>query len=132
MILAVRDVAKGTEVAKSLGANARVAELDLSSLAGVARFAKSWDEKLDGLINNAGVQNGFEERFTQDGFEETIAVNFLAHLLLTLGLSESLRGGRALFIGSGTHDPDIPSRGASGSGAPATARCTSSQWELQT
>jgi NAD(P)-dependent dehydrogenase (short-subunit alcohol dehydrogenase family) len=108
VIMAVRDLARGKEIAKALGPRVSAVELDLSSLAGVASFARSWDGKLDALVNNAGVQNGSEERFTQDGYEETIAVNFLAPLLLTLALSESLRGGRVLFIGSGTQDPAHP------------------------
>jgi NAD(P)-dependent dehydrogenase (short-subunit alcohol dehydrogenase family) len=108
VILAVRDLARGREIAKSLGPSVSAAELNLSSLAGVASFARNWGERLDALVNNAGVQNGPEERFTPDGYEETIAVNFLAPLLLTLALSESLRGGRVLFIGSGTQDPAHP------------------------
>jgi NAD(P)-dependent dehydrogenase (short-subunit alcohol dehydrogenase family) len=108
VILAVRDISKGRQIAASLGPNVNAVELNLSSLAGVASFARSWSERLDALVNNAGVQNGTEERFTPDGYEETIAVNFLAPLLLTLALSESLRGGRVLFIGSGTQDPAHP------------------------
>jgi NAD(P)-dependent dehydrogenase (short-subunit alcohol dehydrogenase family) len=108
VILAVRDISKGRQIAASLGPNVNAVELNLSSLAGVASFAKDWGERLDALVNNAGVQNALEERFTPDGFEETIAVNFLAPLLLTLALSERLRGGRVLFIGSGTHDPAHP------------------------
>jgi NAD(P)-dependent dehydrogenase (short-subunit alcohol dehydrogenase family) len=108
VILAVRDISKGRQIAASLGPNVNAVELNLSSLAGVASFARSWSGRLDALVNNAGVQNGPEERFTPDGYEETIAVNFLAPLLLTLALSESLRGGRVLFIGSGTQDPAHP------------------------
>jgi NAD(P)-dependent dehydrogenase (short-subunit alcohol dehydrogenase family) len=108
VIMAVRDLARGREIAKSLGPKVGALELDLSSLSGVASFARNWGERLDALVNNAGVQNGSEERFTSEGFEETIAVNFLAPFLLTLALSDSLRGGRVLFIGSGTQDPDHP------------------------
>lgn len=108
VIMAVRDLARGREIARTLGPNVSAVELSLSSLSGVASFARDWSGRLDALVNNAGVQNGPEERFTSEGYEETIAVNFLAPLLLTLSLSRSLSGGRVLFIGSGTQDPAHP------------------------
>ncbi len=60
------------------------------------------------MINNAGVQFVNETKFTRDGFEETIPVNHLAAFMLTIGLMPYLEGGRVLFIGSGTHNPNYP------------------------
>jgi NAD(P)-dependent dehydrogenase (short-subunit alcohol dehydrogenase family) len=108
IIMAVRNLAKGKEIAKSLGENVQAVELDLSSLKNIELFIKNWKKKLDGLINNAGVQHSSKNSFTPDGFEETIAVNHLASFLLTIGLAKHLVGGRVLFIGSGTHDPKHP------------------------
>lgn len=108
IIMAVRNIVKGNEIAKSLGDNVSATELDLSSLTNVGKFIKNWNTKIDGLINNAGVQFSSKNSFTPDGFEETIAVNHLASFLLTLGLEKHLKGGRVLFIGSGTHDPHHP------------------------
>ncbi|HSJ97239.1 MAG TPA: SDR family NAD(P)-dependent oxidoreductase, partial [Myxococcota bacterium] len=105
VVRGVRAVARGEEVARALGPRAEVRRLDLASLADVRRFAAEWQGPLAGLVNNAGVQITGGTRRTADGFEETIAVNHLAALLLTVGLWPHLAGGRVLFIGSGTHHP---------------------------
>lgn len=47
-------------------------------------------------------------KIAKDGYEETIAVNHLAAFMLTIGLIPHITGGRILFIGSGTHNPDHP------------------------
>jgi len=105
VVLAVRDARRGRAVAAQLGPNVDVVELDLASLAGVRRFAEQWDRPLRALVNNAGVQLTGATRRTAEGFEETIAVNHLAAMELTIGLLPHLDGGRVLFIGSGTHNP---------------------------
>lgn len=108
VLLAVRDRAAGERAAARIGANARALELDLADTASVDRFVAGIDEPIAGLINNAGVQVANETRRTDDGLEETFAVNHLNALKLTLGLADRLRGGRVMFIGSGTHNPDHP------------------------
>jgi NAD(P)-dependent dehydrogenase (short-subunit alcohol dehydrogenase family) len=58
---------------------------DLSDLAAVARMAADLNERLprlDVLINNAGVYMTHRET-SHNGFEMTLAVNHLAHFLLT-------------------------------------------------
>lgn len=105
VILAVRNLKKGTEVAQKLGKNVKAVELDLSKLGNIAKFVNDWSTKLGGLVNNAGVQFSGDDSFTPDGFEETIAVNHLAAFMLTIGLEKHLSGGRVLFIGSATHHP---------------------------
>ncbi|OWB76417.1 hypothetical protein B5S32_g568 [[Candida] boidinii] len=116
VIMAVRNVKKGEEVAKSLGSNVKVVRLDLSSLEEVVEFINKWDTKLDGLINNAGVQFSDEDHFTKDGYEETIAVNHLAAFLLTYGLMKWYTDDcKVIFIGSLTHDPSAGGFGFRGS-----------------
>lgn len=105
VILAVRDPGRGAEAARRLGPRAEVRRLDLASLEDVDRFAKEWTGPLAGLVNNAGVQHPAGTHRTADGWEETIAVNHLAALALTVKLLPALQGGRVLFIGSATHDP---------------------------
>lgn len=68
-------------------------ELDLASLASVKRFAEAFISKydrLDGLVNNAGVMARPEGK-TEDGFETQFGVNHLGHFLLTELLLETLK-----------------------------------------
>jgi NAD(P)-dependent dehydrogenase (short-subunit alcohol dehydrogenase family) len=67
---------------------------DFSSLAAVRTLAErvfSDHNRLDVLINNAGVIVQ-ERKKSEDGFELTFAVNYLAHFLLTSLLLPLLRG----------------------------------------
>lgn len=105
VVLAVRDEARGQAVAQSLGPNAEVRRLDLSSFDEVEAFIASWREPLAGLVNNAGLQQVDGLHRTKDGLEETFAVNHLAAFRLTQGLLPRLGGGRVIFIGSGTANP---------------------------
>jgi len=68
-------------------------QADFSSLAQVQRLA--WDIRdrfgaLDVLVNNAGVWHR-ERTVSKDGYEDTFAVNHLAHFLLTNELRDTLR-----------------------------------------
>jgi NAD(P)-dependent dehydrogenase (short-subunit alcohol dehydrogenase family) len=108
VVMAVRDLNKGEKIAAELEGNIEVQHLDLSQLGNIRNFLDNWDFSLAGLINIAGVQFVYETSFTQDGYEETIAVNHLAAFLLTVGLIPFLKGGKVLFIGSGTHNPNYP------------------------
>ena len=61
------------------------AHADLADLAEVVRMANSLNAllpRLDVLLNNAGVYMA-ERKASRDGFEMTLAVNHLAHFLLT-------------------------------------------------
>lgn len=108
VILAVRDPDSGRRAAREIGANANVMALDLADADSVDRFIDAVDAPIAGLVNNAGIQIANETRKTADGLEETFAVNHLSALKLTLGLRDRLRGGRVMFIGSGTHNPRHP------------------------
>jgi len=76
-------------------------QADFSSLAEVQRLA--WDIRnrfglLDVLVNNAGVWHR-ERTVSKDGYEDTFAVNHLAHFLLTNELQDTLRAsGRARVV----------------------------------
>lgn len=107
VVLAVRNSKLGQRIAASLGPNVKVKTLDLSSPTSIDAFIAEWQGEIAGLINNAGVQIVNGTRFTeQDKLEETFAVNHLAALRLTQGLLPELNGGRVLFIGSGSHNPN--------------------------
>lgn len=106
VVLAVRDLNAGQALAKALGPHVEARALDVGSLADVARFTREWRGPLAGLVNNAGLQQTDSTRFTAEGLEETMAVNYLGAFALTRGLLPFLEGGRVLFIGSGTHNPE--------------------------
>jgi NAD(P)-dependent dehydrogenase (short-subunit alcohol dehydrogenase family) len=59
-----------------------VRQLDLANLDSVRRFADETAERIDVLVNNAGVSNATLQR-TEDGFESQFGTNHLGHFLLT-------------------------------------------------
>jgi NAD(P)-dependent dehydrogenase (short-subunit alcohol dehydrogenase family) len=70
-----------------------IMELDLASLASVRRFAEAFLERydrLDGLVNNAGVMYTPKGK-TEDGFETQLGINYLGHFLLTELLLDTLK-----------------------------------------
>jgi NAD(P)-dependent dehydrogenase (short-subunit alcohol dehydrogenase family) len=101
------------QVSDAAGAAPRSYRCDFGSFAQVRRVAAAIREEfpsVDVLANNAG-GNVPKRRSTEDGFEETIQSNHLAHFLLTHELRESLRGGRVVNTSSTVHargraDPD--------------------------
>ncbi|HWF30900.1 MAG TPA: SDR family NAD(P)-dependent oxidoreductase, partial [Mycobacterium sp.] len=98
---AVRNPAKGRDVAKGIARDAEVRELDLSSLSSVRAFASSWQEPIDVLINNAGIMQVPEAR-TADGFELQFGTNHLGHFALTNLLLPQIRG-RIVTLSSDFH-----------------------------
>ena len=108
VVLAVRSVQRGQDAARRIGRNVEALELDLASRDSVDAFVESWQGPVTGLVNNAGVQFADASRYTDDGIEQTFAVNHLNALRLTLGLENALQGGRVMFIGSGTHNARHP------------------------
>jgi NAD(P)-dependent dehydrogenase (short-subunit alcohol dehydrogenase family) len=68
---------------------------DLGSLEQVRRLARDVErctDRLDALVNNAGVATMDGRRESHDGFELTLAVNYLSHFLLTAELLSLVRG----------------------------------------
>ena len=89
VLLTGRNAARGAAVVEAIRADGGQAEflpVDFASLASVRALAESVGqrcERLDVLVNNAGLIGGAARRLTVDGIEETFAVNHLATFLLT-------------------------------------------------
>jgi NAD(P)-dependent dehydrogenase (short-subunit alcohol dehydrogenase family) len=90
VVLAVRTPGKGEEAAGRIrsvvpGATLEVVALDLADLRSVREFAQrvaAAHERLDLLINNAGIMAA-PRRLTADGFESQFGTNHLGHFALT-------------------------------------------------
>ena len=82
VVLAVRNVAKGREVARRVGGKTEVLQLELTDLASIRAFAAAWTGPIDVLINNAGIMMVPYGK-TADGFELQIGTNHLGHFALT-------------------------------------------------
>src|SRR4051794_2712096 len=98
VVLAARDQDKARTAeeqihARNERASTEVVPLDLGSLASVAAAAEQISkthERLDLLMNNAGVM-AMPERRTEDGFEMQFGVDHLGHFALTAHLLPALR-----------------------------------------
>ncbi len=83
-------------------------ELDLADLSQVKAAAKAWlatNERLDVLINNAGLVR--IRTLTAQGYEMTFGVNHLGHMLLTLLLEPALvkaAPSRVVTVASRAHE----------------------------
>jgi len=67
-------------------ANIEVKELDLNDLRSVERFANdllAQEERIDLLVNNAGIMALKNLEYTKQGFEKQIGVNHFGHFHLT-------------------------------------------------
>lgn len=90
VIMACRNLSKANTAKANIkkevpNADLEVMEIDLSDLDSVRNFAKSYQAKfdrLDVLINNAGVMMPPYTK-TKDGFELQFGANYLGHFLLT-------------------------------------------------
>jgi NAD(P)-dependent dehydrogenase (short-subunit alcohol dehydrogenase family) len=82
VVLAVRDVDRGTAVAAGVPGQVEVRRLDLADLRSVRTFAGGWDGPLDVLVNNAGIMM-VPAGLTADGFELQFGTNHLGHFALT-------------------------------------------------
>ncbi|XP_069019314.1 retinol dehydrogenase 13-like [Embiotoca jacksoni] len=98
VILACRDMGRANKAAEDVrrrsgNDNVIVKKLDLASLQSVRQLAKdiqASEERLDVLINNAGVMSCPKWQ-TEDGFEMQFGVNHLGHFLLTNCLLDLLK-----------------------------------------
>ncbi|HET9408429.1 MAG TPA: SDR family NAD(P)-dependent oxidoreductase [Candidatus Sulfotelmatobacter sp.] len=116
VVLACRNAVKANasiaEIRK-MRPDARVsfASLDLFSFESVRQFPGLLAEMpippLSGLILNAGGPNlSANPQFSEDGFEQTLQLNFLGHFLLAnLLISHLSTGARIVFVSSDIHDP---------------------------
>jgi NAD(P)-dependent dehydrogenase (short-subunit alcohol dehydrogenase family) len=85
VVLACRDEQKAADAAARIGGSTEVRLLDTSSLESVRSFADAAPDRIDVLINNAGVMATDEAR-TVDGFELQLATNYLGAFALTARL----------------------------------------------
>jgi NAD(P)-dependent dehydrogenase (short-subunit alcohol dehydrogenase family) len=101
VIVAGRNPSKGAiaidRIRKSVpDANVRFEALDLASLDSIEAFGerlRSSIDRLDLLINNAGVMTPPKRQLTADGFELQFGTNHLGHFALTAQLLPLLRRG---------------------------------------
>ena len=111
VIIAGRDPRKGAEAVSRIRSHASEAKirfelLDLASLASIARFAerlRGEQQRLDMLVNNAGVMVPPVRRETSDGFELQFGTNHLGHFALTghlLPLLRASNGARVVSVSS--------------------------------
>src|ERR1035437_1321745 len=115
VLLACRNIAKAESAAASIrkvvpAASVRFMRLDLADLASVEAFAnnfRSENDRLNLLVNNAGLMAVDESR-TVDGFETQLGVNHLGHFALTARLLPALLstpGARIASMSSLAHRP---------------------------
>ena len=113
VVLGVRSDDKGDATIARItervsGADLAYGLIDLTSLASIRGFADGFladHDRLDLLINNAGVMNTPFER-TTDGFELQFGTNHLGHFLLTALLAPALLAAapaRVVNLSSGGH-----------------------------
>ncbi|MBC7724956.1 MAG: SDR family NAD(P)-dependent oxidoreductase [Burkholderiaceae bacterium] len=101
VVLAVRDLNRGADAARSLSGDAEVRRLDLADLASVREFAAGWSGPIHTLVNNAGIMAPPLSR-TVDGFESQFGTNHLGHFALTNLLLPQVTG-RVVTISSLAH-----------------------------
>jgi NAD(P)-dependent dehydrogenase (short-subunit alcohol dehydrogenase family) len=108
VVIAVRNVDKGKQAADRIAGDVEVQELDLTSLASIrsaAEALKSRFDRIDLLINNAGVMTT-PKGTTKDGFELQFGTNHLGHFALTGLLLDRILdvpGSRVVTVSSNGH-----------------------------
>lgn len=103
LVLTARNAAKGEAARQALlaahpAATVRVETLDLAQLASVRAFADrlaAYQQRVDLLINNAGVMAPPQRQTTADGMELQFGSNYLGHFALTAQLLPLLRAAAA-------------------------------------
>eukprot|EP00608_Synchroma_pusillum_P006975 CAMPEP_0198430634 /NCGR_PEP_ID=MMETSP1452-20131203/14643_1 /TAXON_ID=1181717 /ORGANISM="Synchroma pusillum, Strain CCMP3072" /LENGTH=363 /DNA_ID=CAMNT_0044151075 /DNA_START=25 /DNA_END=1116 /DNA_ORIENTATION=- len=113
VVMACRDVEKAERVAAEEGFDKNsyaVMKCDLNSLDNVRQFvrdlkAAKGGRPLDKLVANAAVYLPAQQQptFTEDGFEESLGVNHLAHFLMIMQLLDEFKGSkdpRVVVVGS--------------------------------
>lgn len=108
VVLACRDVERGRAAAARIGGRTWSVRLDLASLDSVRQAAQEVRgryERLDLLVNNAGVMFP-AYRLTEDGFEPHFGVNHLGHFALTgllLDMMRNVPASRVVTVASLAH-----------------------------
>lgn len=110
ILLCARTAAKGeaaVEAIREAGGNAELIHLDLADMASIhaaAEDVKSKADRLDVLINNAGIMQT-PKQTTKDGFELQLGTNHLGHFLLNALLFPLVEAasGRIVTVSSIAH-----------------------------
>lgn len=108
VVIAVRNTDKGVEAADRISGAVSVQQLDLTSLESIRAAAdqlKNDHDKIDLLINNAGVMTT-PKGTTKDGFELQFGTNHLGHFALTGLLLDAMldvEGARIITVSSNGH-----------------------------
>lgn len=93
------------ELSDAFGASVEYITADLSVLADMQRVGRelaALERPIDTLIHNAGIHLA-KRRLTPDGFEENIALHYLAPLVINARLTEKFKhdkAGRIIFVSS--------------------------------
>ena len=101
-------LAQAAEDLRSTGGRIETFQADFSSLTEVRRLSAEVRSRFDSLgvlVNNAGVWHK-HRTLSKDGYEDTFAVNHLAHFLLTNDLKDLLEAGapsRVVNVSSSMH-----------------------------
>jgi len=99
VVMAARSESKGQQALDELVSsgiskdNLRLMLVDLSSQESITKFATSFKSnynRLDGLVNNAGIAGNEQKTLTSEGFEEVLASNIISYFLLTHLLQDTL------------------------------------------
>ena len=111
VILTSRSVEKGEQAKKEMGAvkgNIKIMQLDLQDFASIENFAKDFKAKydrLDVLLNNAGIMMTPYFK-TKDGLEGQMGTNHFGHFKLTGHLLDVIKrtpDSRVVNVSSGAH-----------------------------
>ncbi|MEH3139092.1 MAG: SDR family NAD(P)-dependent oxidoreductase [Mycobacterium kyogaense] len=108
VVIAVRNTDKGNQAAARIDGTVEVQKLDLTSLASIRAASdalKSRFDRIDLLINNAGVMTT-PKGTTKDGFELQFGTNHLGHFALTGLLLPNIvdvPGSRVVTVSSNGH-----------------------------
>ncbi|MGM0123721.1 hypothetical protein IGI37_001095 [Enterococcus sp. AZ194] len=102
VIIAGRNANKGAIAVQNIKkkyprAKIEFQKIDLADLSSIEKFAKvikSKYDKVDVLINNAGVMATPDRRITKDNFELQLGTNYLGHFALTAQLLPLLRNSK--------------------------------------
>lgn len=103
----VRSEQAGAELVAALGSSAsgkiEPLLLDVTDAAAIERVAEHLPERLDGVVNNAGIAvDGPVEALTSERLREQLEVNLIGHVAVTRAVLPKIRaaGGRIVFVGS--------------------------------
>lgn len=109
VILACRSPEKGAASLARIGGRCRLELLDLANFDSIHAFAdriKAQSDRLDILLNNAGVMAPPVRQTTKQGLELQLSVNFFGHFLLTdllLSLILNTPAARVIQVASVAH-----------------------------